>query len=225
MPESQNHSLYSFFLLHPTITAYLQPTNMSSTTQLTPNIPDISITIHFGHGSFAKGFPVTIRLLKQGEEKRPGTSQVTPPAPNVSRLYTEWKSLYEKQARVRSGRIIFPPQTTQRSLVNECRRAVDDLERELNEKWFNNKEFRDSLHQGWIEGRVNDQEDQSVPVVFEFDTGTDEINSLLKRLPWHKWDLFRDLESLEPTLRTTNKGEVKKFLECGVYLEGKEKNF
>ena len=170
---------------------------------------DVSVSISFGFGSFEKGFPVRVRLLDHqgGELDSLENALLTPQAGSIPEHYDEWKALYEQQAQVRSGRQIdVVPQKTHRSLVSDCKDAAETLLQHIGSVWFNPSEPNVfSFLQEWIRGRTSVQEDQSIPIVFKFDTGNDEQNALLKRLPWHTWDLFKELSdkglsNAEPTI-------------------------
>lgn len=163
---------------------------------------NVAVVISFGHGTFESGFPVGLRILNEGREIYRFRERLKiPPVPELPKYYEEWKTIYTQQERTRSTRQIdVPPQVTQRSLVNECRDAANQLEEYIQNTWLKNPIFK--LIRSEIQANTRVEEDQSIPIIFAFDTGNVEQDAYLKRLPWSHWDLFDFLDNAESALIT-----------------------
>jgi len=161
---------------------------------------NVTVVLHIGIGSFEQGFPVRAEIFNDGRLiKRKTDFANLPPFPNTPQLYRDWQDLYGKMGKIRG--IGIPPQTTNHSITEECKLAAKELERYLKAKpsgWFNHSSFQHLRDWIWAQALV--QQDQSVPVFFDLETGQDEQNVILKRLPWHLWDLFTEHKNTEVAL-------------------------
>ena len=131
-------------------------------------------------------------------------SRRTPKIPELVLRYESWKKHYMAQGRsvsrsAQSLRTIdVPPATVSHSSVDSCRAAAKDLAAYLDQIWFKSSSFE--AIRDWIRSRTPVQADRSVPIFFEFDTGSRSQDILLRRLPWFRWDLFKELPNAEPAI-------------------------
>jgi len=169
---------------------------------------NVTVVLHIGIGSFEQGFPVRAEIFENGllfDEKKDFT--FLPPASDIPKFYREWQALYSEMGQTRklpnpSRTISIPPQTTNHSSTKECQSAAKKLENYLQAKpagWFNHSSFQHL--RDWIRAHQKVKQDQSIPVFFDFETGQEEQNAILKRLPWHLWDLFTKLQNAEVAIR------------------------
>lgn len=161
---------------------------------------NVTVVLHIGIGSFEQGFPVRAEIFNDGRLiKRKTDFANLPPFPNTPQLYRDWQNLYGKMGKNRG--IEIPPQTTHHSITEECQLAAKKLKDCLQAKpsgWFHHSSFQHLRDWIWAQALV--QQDQSVPVFFDLETGQDEQNVILKRLPWHLWDLFTEHKNTEVAL-------------------------
>ncbi|MEM9814805.1 MAG: ABC transporter substrate-binding protein [Cyanobacteria bacterium P01_D01_bin.6] len=162
---------------------------------------NISVILSFSQGTTESGFLIAARLLKSGMQVDQGDNLRIPAVPELNSRYQDWRKYYIDQGRSvsRSGRAMdLPPATIAYSSVSECREAAKSLALYLDQRWFERAEFQ--AIKEWIRGRILVHTDQSVPVFFEFNTGSREQDILLRRLPWSRWNLFKELPNTEPAL-------------------------
>ncbi|MEA5467233.1 ABC transporter substrate-binding protein [Leptothoe sp. PORK10 BA2] len=152
------------------------------------------------------------RYPEAGERLDTSPYRRTPPALELPALYQEWQSSYLKSEKargrlrdasggqawtasdydVKTRKINVPEdvETHYSSSVENARTAAVDLRRYLRENWFQNEGSFENLR-FWITGKAEVQRDQSLPIFFEFNTPQLEQNYILRRLPWHLWDLVQ----------------------------------
>lgn len=162
---------------------------------------NISVVLSFSKGTVEGSYSVTRRVLEDSKIVDQGDNIVISEVPKLSSLYESWQKHYIDQGRSvsRSGRsLVIPPAVVGHSTVNSCRDAAKSLCQYLDQQWFKSVEFQ-ALKE-WIRSRTLVQKDQSVPVFFDFNTGSRDQDILLRRLPWSRWDLFTDSYNMEPAL-------------------------
>lgn len=162
---------------------------------------NVAVVLLFDQGTLESGLSVATRILENGTRVEQRDRLRIPAVPELKARYQDWKQHYINQGRsvARSKRALdLPPAVVAYSSVDACRNAATNLLSYLNQQWFNSVEFQ--ALKDWIRSRALVQTDQSVPIFFEFDTGSREQDILLRQLPWPRWDLFRELPNAEPTL-------------------------
>jgi branched-chain amino acid transport system substrate-binding protein len=201
---------------HPIfITAQFWNLQVITTMQL-PNSSsqNIAVVIRFNEGSFEEGFSYRAEILEQGCMMRryPAVGRrhndtpylKTPPVPQLPDLYHQWASKYAESGKARgtmreyehesSGtRKIQVPEsviTHFSAQLSECKYADQKLREYLLDTWFNNRGSFETLR-NWILAESKIQKDESIPIIFEFSTGKFEQDYILRRLPWHLWELIR----------------------------------
>lgn len=172
-----------------------------------PQLPEnVTVIIEINHGSFVDGFAVKLQILEDGltiqdDDNLPNI----PPAPEIPQLYEDWKNISLEN----SGQNIPPENNRQLQAVpvqvtnvasrETWRNIVDELENACR-RWFEDHTFNSLRDRILSNPRV--RTDQSVPIIIRCQTGNDQQNEILRRLPWHTWDLFVELPNAEFALFT-----------------------
>ncbi|MBD2345390.1 ABC transporter substrate-binding protein [Anabaena subtropica] len=138
------------------------------------------VIFEIGEGSFQQGFPVKIRI---GEERQPHSQEILgrlPPALTIPQHYYEWQSSYR---HLPANWLITVPETqiTNVSTRETCHYAAQRFQFSFNE-WLNQPVVRQLERQ--LLQKVGDWQD------VRFILQTQDV--LLRRIPWHLWDIFQD---------------------------------
>ena len=129
-------------------------------------------------GNFELGFPALLRIREDGT---PPETEIQidghlPPALNISKQYDDWQSAYCQLPGMRS--LTAKSNPSQRP----CSQLADDLTKSLN-TWLNSRdnELWQKIRDGLLRNlNINDE----IRVIIQAE------NIWLRRLPWHRWDLF-----------------------------------
>lgn len=162
---------------------------------------NVSVNLVFRRGTLDSGFSVTARLFENGKQIDQKDSIRISGAPELQSRYEAWRVNYLDQGRSlskASRAMDIPPAVVGYPAVGECRKSARDLSRYLDETWFESNAFQ-SL-KDWISGRTLIHTDKSVPIFFEFNTDDRAQDTFLRRLPWSRWDLFKELSNTEPAI-------------------------
>lgn len=147
------------------------------------------VIFKIGKGDFEQGFPVTIEICEEGKlPYKEYRDEKLPPAPELPEIYRQWQQKYYGLEAMRRVIKIPPAQKTNFSTKKECEDAAEDLEDYCIE-WFNgkNSSFKD------LRSHVREEVEKKEPARIIFQTE----NELLRKLPWHLWDLFERLPHAE----------------------------
>lgn len=157
-----------------------------------PQTPEnVAVVLEFSDGSFDEGFSVKLQILKDGRTIHEDDDLPNiPPAPELPQLYHDWQDISLENSRKLQA---VPAQVTN---VAAWKQTVKDLE-ETCQLWFKNNAFN-SLRDRILANTRRVSADQSVPIIIRC-KAKDEI---LRRLPWHTWDLFTKLEKADFALFT-----------------------
>ncbi|MGH8001406.1 MAG: ABC transporter substrate-binding protein, partial [Brasilonema sp.] len=138
------------------------------------------VIFEIGNGSFEQGFDVTLRI---GEDSQPHFAEISgslPPAPEIPQRYLDWQSSYLRLEKI--YRIIVPQQQiTNFSTTEECQNTAVALRSSLNH-WLNQPPLQH------LERQLLQNVGKSETVRFILKTQ----DPLIRRLPWHLWDLFEN---------------------------------
>lgn len=153
----------------------------------------VAVVLRMGAGSFADGFSVTLQILEEGQliQEHHDLSRL-PAADDMLRLYQEWQSrsvensrkLQEETSRKLQA---VPAQKTNVADLEDWRQKTERLE-DYCRRWFQEQAFR-SLRDR-IQANIKFKTDQAVPIIVSCDTGDKSQDEVLRRLPWHLWDLL-----------------------------------
>ncbi|MEI2579874.1 CHASE2 domain-containing protein [Scytonema sp. PRP1] len=152
------------------------------------------VVFSFLKGDLNSGFPVVIsQLSEDGDAPTMKFSGSLPPAPEIPELYKRWRLLYDA-LQYRSGwslRLEIDDEEPDVSNVSEAdfSELCQRLENHLN-TWLNSDSFRNIDQQ--IRAKLNP--DEEIRVIIETD------NLLLRKLPWHLWNLFKQYPQAEIAL-------------------------
>ncbi len=136
------------------------------------------VVLNIDEGSFEQGFPVSLGIGEDGRIHH--RNRVTlPPAPDIPRLYKDWKDKYGDLGQDFSQINIPPAQVTNCSASEDENEARIRFEEYLRQ-WFSQLPWRELKVR--IEERT--QPDDLIRVII------DTNNIYLKKLPWHLWQLF-----------------------------------
>jgi branched-chain amino acid transport system substrate-binding protein len=144
-------------------------------------------------GNFEQGFPVTLRIRKEGETVYREEEGYFPSAPDIPGLYRKFQENYNNLASVQKvisleclesppRRIIIDPnQITNFSTSSECKEIAQALQNRLKE-WFRHPSL------GQLRVYVEEElgKTESARIIFQTN------NEILKKLPWHTWELFKN---------------------------------
>lgn len=178
---------------------------------------NVSVVISFLQGSFERGYPVAVKVMNDGKTFAQRESRRTPEIPELVVRYGSWRKHYLDQGRSVSRsahtirKIDVPTATVSHSSIDSCRAAAKELSLYLDQKWFKSSSFESM--KDWIGKQDVVQIDKSIPVFFEFDTGSREQDTLLRRLPWLRWDLFKELPNADPAIGISVGPAVSPFIE------------
>ncbi|MBD2693399.1 ABC transporter substrate-binding protein [Anabaena catenula] len=136
------------------------------------------VIFEIGEGSFETGFPVKIRI---GEDGKPHFAEISgrfPSALEIPQTYYEWQSAYYK---LPGNWLITVPQTqiTNVSTTEVCDTAAQKFQSSFND-WLNQPSVR-KLERQFLQ-KIGEWDN----VRFILETQ----DSLLRRLPWHLWEIF-----------------------------------
>lgn len=146
---------------------------------------NIAVVLQIGNGSFADGFAVTIRIIEDGQLVQEHHDLLNiPAAAEMSRLYDEWHGISLENSRILQA---VPAQVTNVATLEDWRQRTDRLE-DYCKRWFQESAFG-SLRDR-IRANTRARNEQSVPIIVNCMTGDVGQNELLRRLPWHLWDLI-----------------------------------
>lgn len=138
------------------------------------------VIFEIGEGSFERGFPVKARIGEEGQLHSAEISGRLPPAPVIPQKYYEWQSTYRN---LPSNWLISVPETqiTNVSTLEACHDAAQQFQGIFNE-WLNQPSARQ------LERRLLQKVGEWEDVRFILQTQ----DSLLRRIPWHLWEVFYD---------------------------------
>ncbi|HAJ61547.1 MAG TPA: hypothetical protein DCP31_21730 [Cyanobacteria bacterium UBA8543] len=146
------------------------------------------VVINIGEGNFEQGFPVTLLIGEEGKIFYKDYQDRLPPAPKLPNFYRQWQQRYYGLEPLRRVLKPAPNQITNFS-IDDCKQAAKDLENCVKE-WFEQRSFLN------LQSHVLDEvgKIESARVIFQTQ---DEI---LRKLPWHLWDLFERRRNAEFSL-------------------------
>jgi branched-chain amino acid transport system substrate-binding protein len=155
------------------------------------------IIFEIGEGSFETGFPVKIRI---GEDGKPHFAEISgrfPPALEIPQTYYEWQSAYYQ---LPGNWLITVPQTqiTNVSTKEVCHTAAKKFQSSFN-NWLNQPSVR-KLERQFLQ-KIGEWHN----VRFILQTQ----DSLLRRLPWHLWEIFQ-ISHIQPEIVISSEYEPSK---------------
>ncbi len=139
------------------------------------------VVLNIDEGSFEQGFPVSLGIGEDGGPTSYRERVTLPPAPDIPRLYQEWRDRYRELGETIRQIDVSNAQVTHVSVIDDENEARYRLERYLS-NWFTQLAWEKL--QVRIEART--QPDESIRVII------DTNNIYLKKLPWHLWQLFHN---------------------------------
>jgi branched-chain amino acid transport system substrate-binding protein len=136
------------------------------------------VVFNIGEGNFEQGFPVTLQIGEEGKLAYKDHQDRLSPAPKLPDLYRQWQQKYyglEPMRRV----IKVPPVQISNVSTGDCKEAAEALKACVKE-WFDQRSLLN------LRSHVLDEvgPDESVRIIFQTQ------DELLRKLPWHLWDLF-----------------------------------
>ncbi|WP_427158893.1 ABC transporter substrate-binding protein [Aliinostoc sp. HNIBRCY26] len=163
-----------------------------------PQPPEnVSVIVEISDGSFVDGFSVRLKILEDGRTIQDDDDLPDiPAAPEIPQLYENWKDISLENSRKLQA---VPAQVTNVATLENWRTRAEELEN-LCRSWFKNHAFNSLRDRIRANTRVS--HDQSVPIIIKCETGNNEQDDVLRRIPWHRWDLFTKLPNAEFALFT-----------------------
>ncbi|MEC4817085.1 MAG: AAA-like domain-containing protein [Scytonema sp. PMC 1069.18] len=167
------------------------------------------IVLSLGQGNLRDGFAtVTAHLGEADYLYRMKFTASLPGAPNIIELYKNWRSLYfafYQRLSWRHGVEDDDFEIEESSITNVSEIDIGVLcqsfSKQINE-WLNSTEFRK------IDQQLRTQFKPSEEIRFVIETN----DNLVRRLPWHLWELFEDYSHAEIALSSTEYQQPNKFL-------------
>lgn len=143
-------------------------------------------------GDFVRGYPVTLEI---GEEGKPILEEISgslPSAPEIPKLYENWKTDYwnlkDAPFLRNTGEIEFSEAT----FLEECEQSANSLINYI-QIWLKSEDMNfNKIRKKLIENLQNESDEIRVFIQTEY--------FLLKKLPWHEWDIFANKLNVEITI-------------------------
>ncbi|WP_414578319.1 ABC transporter substrate-binding protein [Anabaena sp. CCY 9402-a] len=172
-----------------------------------PKIPEnVAVVLEISSGSFADGFSVKLQILEDGRTiQEDDDLPHIPAASEMPHLYQEWQNTSLENSRQLQA---VPAQVTNVANLETWKQRAEELQNYCR-RWFEDSAFR-SLRDR-IQANTRVSTDQSVPIIIRCPTQDDNQNEILRRLPWHIWDLFTKLPNAEFALFTGFREQVPTF--------------
>lgn len=164
---------------------------------------NVAVVLRISAGSFVDGFSVSLQILEDGQiiQEHDDLPPI-PAAPEIPQLYQDWQNISlegSRQLQAVSG------QVTNVANLENWRQRTQRLE-DYCRRWFQDRAF--SSLRDRIRANTRVRTDQSVPIIIRCPTQDQNQNELLRRLPWHVWDLFTNLPNGEFALFTSFRRQV-----------------
>ena len=168
---------------------------------ITQNSQDVAVLLNFVGGSFDEKFPITMEIYVDGRCEHQETNHELPSASDIPEFYSRYVSNYKRLGLNFQDDDFKPVEghVSSETAFDECLASAKALESALI-KWFGHLAFK-SLG-GSIRTALASQQDRSIPIIFNFSTRNSEVDNLLRKLPWHLWSLFKELDQAEVALST-----------------------
>lgn len=163
-----------------------------------PQLPEnVTVIIEINHGSFVDGFAVKLQILEDGLTIQDDDNlPKIPAASEIPQLYEDWQNISLENSRQLQA---VPVQVTNVASRETWRNIAEELENACR-RWFEDHTFNSLRDRILANTRV--KTDQSVPIIIRCQTANEQQNEILRRLPWHTWDLFAKLPHAEFALFT-----------------------
>lgn len=158
-----------------------------------------SVVISLGHGNLNQGFPrVTVQVWETNNPHREQFIGSLPPAPQLDQLYKNWKIIYQSLC---DRKLLRTPDS-------------DDLDDHLeigdgitNVSQHNFSDLCDRLEAGmdtWLKSEgilgLSRKLRSALDLTEEINVIVETDDDLMRRLPWHRCDFFRDYPKAEIAL-------------------------
>jgi branched-chain amino acid transport system substrate-binding protein len=140
---------------------------------------------------------VTLQILEEGQIIQEDDHFLRlPAAPEIPKLYQEWNEITLEGSRQLQA---VPAQVTNVAAKEKWEHIAERLAAQCR-SWFRDPSFERLSDRIRANRKVST--DQSVPIIIRCHTGDDQQNQVLRKLPWHVWDLFINLPNAEFALFT-----------------------
>ncbi|MBL1174559.1 CHAT domain-containing protein [Pantanalinema sp. GBBB05] len=165
------------------------------------------VVLKFVNGNFEQGFSVVLQISEEGDRPFFQTIGHLPAAPQLPQLYKNWQTIYHgfddrtrKHTTASPHRLEIPAgQVTNVSMRDECDNVAHTLAEQLNQ-WLRSETFR-PIREGILE---NLKRNDRVRLILQTE------DPLLKRLPWHIWDICDRYPRTEMALSAATYGSVRR---------------
>ncbi|HIK06067.1 MAG TPA: ABC transporter substrate-binding protein [Trichormus sp. M33_DOE_039] len=163
-----------------------------------PQHPEnVTVVLEISDGSFVDGFCVKLQILEDGRTiQEDDDLPDIPAAPEMPQLYQDWQNISLENSRKLQA---VPAQITNVATLETWKNRTEELEN-FCRRWFKDNTFNSLRDRIRANTRVSN--DQSVPIIIRCQTGNEHQNEILRRIPWHTWDLFTKLPNAEFALFT-----------------------
>ena len=172
------------------------------------------VVLSLGQGNLHEGFPsVTVQIGEPDNPYRMKYTASLPAAPEIYELYRHWQLLYSAFYQRLSLRVAIAEieeiddtfEVEEAYVTNISELDITNLCQQLSLRintWLNSTEFRK------IDQQLRTQLEPSEEIRFIIETN----DNLLRRLPWHLWNLFDDYPQAEVALSASEYKRSKKLL-------------
>lgn len=142
-----------------------------------------SVILEIGKGCFETGFPVTLEAWLGGDRPDAKILGQLPPSPTLPQFYNNWQSAYLAFKAIR--RIQKKQEAKENNYSDaEVKQTAVILKENLN-SWLNSNEFRE-IRERLLKSLAKLDESDELLLILQTQ------DNLLRRLPWHLWDLLED---------------------------------
>ncbi|AFY39973.1 adenylate/guanylate cyclase with Chase sensor [[Leptolyngbya] sp. PCC 7376] len=150
------------------------------------------VILNLGSGDLENGFPGIVAEIWERENEPPVRLVGSlPPRPNLQRLYYRWKAIYQSLLDLSRKNLDYrielePDESPNNISISEFNTLNRTLPQQLN-IWLNSKGFGQLERR--LRARLNSQENIHFIIQAE--------DKVLRLLPWHLWNLFKDFPNAE----------------------------
>lgn len=144
------------------------------------------MVLKFEQGNFSEGFAVTARIGKDdGRHLSTGIPGKFPSSSEVPQSYQQWLSDYQELDLIFRMSTEKPQILNTGEILEKCRQSSENFKNSVREWLLSEdrdfRDFREKLCQ-----KLGENKKVAVRVIIQTE------DDLLKKLPWHEWDLFAD---------------------------------
>ena len=157
------------------------------------------VILNLASGDLKQGFEVTVDIWCDRQRLAITLEGKLPPKAELSERYQQWQKMYNLQNHKRNNRAIkIKPGITNCS-IEDLKTLAEEVEMDV-KTWLESEQFS-PIEQG-LRDKLNLTDEVRVIIQTE--------DNLLRKLPWHQWDFFKNYCQAEVALSRKVSNRVKK---------------